>query len=155
VFERVPVHAAQNVTVLDRSGDFATIRLSPDREPEVLTVPVATNHQHPGDWPAYAAAVQTHERECRLLELLRTPQMTRDRLLEAFLRPPLYRIARDRGGTLYTAVYDPVAATADYLWPDARIAESLASFTPAWHLQRYGQGEPEDEPGPQLMGSDT
>lgn len=77
VFERVPVHAAQNVTVLDRSGDFATIRLSPDRAPEVLTVPVATNHQHPGDWPAYAAAVQTHEREHRRLELLQTPQMTR------------------------------------------------------------------------------
>ena len=154
-FERIPVHAAQNVTVLDRSGDFATIRLSPDREPEVLTVPLATNHQHRDDWPAYAAAVQSHERERRLLELLQTPQMTRDRLVEAFLQPPLYRLARDRGGTLYTAVYDPVAGTADYLWPEARIAESLTSFTPASHVQCYERLEPKDEPGPQLVGSDT
>ena len=155
VFARIPVHAAQNVTVLDRSGDFATIRLSPDREPEVLTVPVATNHQHRGDWPAYAAAVQTHERERRLLELLRTSQMTRDRLVDAFLTAPLYRIAGDRGGTLYTAVYDPVAGTADYLWPEARIAESLQTFTYGSHVQCYADAEADGETPPQLVGSDT
>ena len=152
---RIPVHAAQNVTVLDRSGDFATIRLSPDREPEVLTVPVATNHQHQDDWPAYAAAVGSHQRERRLLELLRTPQMTRERLVEAFLAAPLYRIASDRGGTLYTAVYDPVAGTAEYRWPEARIAESLASFTHAAHVQCYAREEPADEAAPQLVASDT
>jgi predicted choloylglycine hydrolase len=151
VFARIPVHAAQNVTVLDRTGDFATIRCSPDRDPEVLTVPVATNHQHQGDWPAYAAAVGTYERERRLLELLRTPQMTRERLVDAFLAAPLYRIARDRGGTLYTAVYDPIAGTADYLWPEARIAESLQSFTPASHVQCYTEPEPDGEPQPQLV----
>ncbi len=70
VLARIPVHAVQNVTLVDRSGDFATVRLSPDRGPEVLTVPIATNHQRRGDWPAYAAAVQTYERERRLLELL-------------------------------------------------------------------------------------
>jgi predicted choloylglycine hydrolase len=155
VFARIPVHAAQNVTVLDRSGDFATIRLSPDRDPEVLTVPVATNHQHPGDWPAYAAAVQTHERERRLLELLRTPQMTREALTEAFLTAPLYRLARDRGGTLYTAVYDPVAGTAEYRWPGARIAQSLTGFAPASHLQCYATAAPEDGSPPQLVASDT
>lgn len=162
VFARIPIHAAQNVTVLDRSGDFATIRCSPDREPEVLTVPVATNHQHPGEWPAYEAAVQTIERERTLLELLRTSQMTRDRLVDAFLTPPLYRTAGnradDRGGdpsgTLYTAVYDPVAQTADYLWPQARIAESLEAFTAASHVQCYVEPVPDDE-RKQLVVADT
>ena len=53
VLAQVPVHAVQNVTLIDRGGDFATVRVGPDREPEVLTVPVATNHQHRGDWPDY------------------------------------------------------------------------------------------------------
>jgi predicted choloylglycine hydrolase len=139
VLSRIPVHAAQNVTVLDRSGDFATVRLSPDREPEVLTVPIATNHQHRGDWPAYAAAVQTYERERRLLELLRTSGMTRDRLIDAFLSPPLYRTRYARGATLYTAVYDPVAGRAEYVWPQRRIVESFDRFVSASHVQSYGE----------------
>jgi predicted choloylglycine hydrolase len=35
VLLQVPVHAAQNVTLLDLGGDFATVRLSPEREPLV------------------------------------------------------------------------------------------------------------------------
>jgi predicted choloylglycine hydrolase len=139
VLARIPVHAAQNVTVLDRSGDFATVRLSPDREPEVLTVPIATNHQHRGDWPAYAAAVQTYERERRLLELLRTSGMTRDRLVDAFLSPPLYRTQSDRGASLYTAVYEPAAGRAEYVWPQRRIAESFDRFVSTSHVQSYGE----------------
>ena len=57
----------------------------------MLTVPVATNHQHRGDWPEYERAVGTFERERRLLELLAHPGMTRDRLVQAFLEAPLYR----------------------------------------------------------------
>jgi hypothetical protein len=41
VLERVPVHAAQNVTVLDKAGDYATVCLSPDRPPEFKQVPAA------------------------------------------------------------------------------------------------------------------
>jgi predicted choloylglycine hydrolase len=136
---RIPVHAVQNVTVLDRSGDFATVRLSPDRAPEVLTVPIATNHQHRGDWPAYAAAVQTYERERRLLELLRTSGLTRERLVDAFLTPPLYRTRYDRGPTLYTAVYEPGAGRAEYVWPQRRIVERFDQFVSASHVQLYGE----------------
>ena len=119
VLAQVPVHAVQNVTVLDRGGDSATVRLGPDREPEVLTVPVATNHQHRGDWPEYERAVGTFERERRLLELLRTPRMTGDRLVRAFLEEPLYRDGLASGfGTLYTAVYFPATGRAEYRWPD-------------------------------------
>ena len=119
VLAKVPVHAVQNVTLLDRGGDFATVRLGPDRDPEVLTVPVATNHQHRGDWPEYERAVGTFERERRLLELLRTPGMTTDRLVHAFLEEPLHRDGSANGfGTLYTAVYFPTTGRAEYRWPD-------------------------------------
>jgi predicted choloylglycine hydrolase len=138
VLSQVPVHAAQNVTLLDRGGDFATVRLSPDRAPEVLTVPVATNHQHRGDWPEYERAVDTFERERRLLELLRTPGMTRRRLVGAFLAPPLYRTAFASGlGTLYTAIYYPATGRAEYRWPNHRTVQSFARFVEQSHTQRY------------------
>jgi hypothetical protein len=81
-----------------------------------------------------------------------------ERLIEAFLAPPLYRSARDRGGTLYTAVYDPAAGTADYRWPEARINESLQTFIHATHVQCYAtadaDADAEDERPPQLITSD-
>jgi predicted choloylglycine hydrolase len=138
VLAKVPVHAAQNVTLIDRDGDFATVRLSPDRPPEILTVPVATNHQRRDDWPQYAAAVQTFERERRLLELLRTPAMSRDRLIDAFLEAPLYRTGFGSGlGTLYTAVYAPAAGRAEYRWPGHSMPQSFGRFTERRHAQRY------------------
>jgi len=140
VLATVPVHAAQNVTLLDREGDFATVRLGPDREPEVLTVPVATNHQHTGDWPQYARAVGTFERERRLLALLRTPAMARDRFVRAFLGPPLYRTEFSSGlGTLYTAIYFPAEGRAEYCWPDYSLAQSFERFVEQRHTQRYAE----------------
>lgn len=140
VLAKVPVHAAQNVTLVDHQGDFATVRLGPDREPEILTVPVATNHQHRGDWPAYAAAVETFERERRLLEVLRTPAMSTDRLVDAFLEAPLYRTGFATGlGTLYTAIYRPASGRAEYRWPDHVMRQSLDEFVPEEHSQAYAQ----------------
>ena len=135
---QIPVHAAQNVTLLDASGDFATVRLSPDRKPEVLTVPVAANHQHRDDWPQYAAAVDTFGREQRLLDLLRTPGMSRERLIEAFQEPPLYRTEFGSGlGTLYTAAYFPAEGRAEYRWPGHCVTQSFENFTEERHTQRY------------------
>ncbi len=140
VLARVPVHAAQNVTLVDGQGDFATVRLGPDREPEVLTVPVATNHQRRDDWPAYAAAVETFERERRLLDVLRTPGMSTGRLVDAFLAPPLYRTGFATGlGTLYTAIYRPASGRAEYRWPDHVMRQSLEDFVPETHAQAYAQ----------------
>jgi predicted choloylglycine hydrolase len=138
VLERVPVHAAQNVTVIDRAGDLATVRLGPDREPEVLNVPVATNHQRPDDWPQYARSVDTFGREQRLLELLATKGMNSDRLLRAFLDPPLYRCAAAGGtATLYTAAYFPEAGRAEYRWPGHSSSQSFARFVEHRHTVSY------------------
>ena len=129
VLGRVPVHAAQNVTLLDREGAFLTVCLSPDRDPEFRDFPAATNHQRKDDWPDYARAVRTFERERWVFELLRAPDMTRDRLVKAFLEPPLHSTAYTHGfGTLYTAAYFPAEGRVEYHWPDLCWSQSFDDF---------------------------
>ncbi len=136
----LPVHAAQNVTLLDRSGDFVTVCLSPDREPDFRDVPAATNHQRRDDWPEYAEAVRTFEREQMVLELLQAPGMTREGFVEAFLEPPLYSTAFSKGfGTLYTAAYFPAEGRAEYRWPDFTWSQSFADFAEGSHTQRLAE----------------
>jgi predicted choloylglycine hydrolase len=118
VLERVPVHAAQNVTVVDKAGDYATVCLSPDRRPGFKQVPAATNHQRQDDWPDYARAVRTVERKQYVLELLNRPELSRDGFVAAFLEPPLFSTAHSNGiGTIYTAA-----------WPDRTWEQSFDSF---------------------------
>ena len=136
----LPVHAAQNVTLLDRNGDFVTVCLSPDREPDFREVPAATNHQRRDDWPEYAEAVRTFEREQMVLELLQAPEMTREGFVEAFLEPPLYSTAFSKGfGTLYTAAYFPAEGRAEYRWPDFTWSQSFADFAEGSHTQRLAE----------------
>jgi predicted choloylglycine hydrolase len=138
---RIPVHAAQNVTLLDRSGAVATACLSPDRDPVIGNVPAATNHQREDDWPDYARAVRTFERERYVLDLLERPGLSRDDFVRAFLEPPLYSTAFSSGfGTIYTAAYHPVDGRADYLWPDFTLSQSFGSFVETEHTQVFSEG---------------
>jgi predicted choloylglycine hydrolase len=138
---RLPVHAAQNVTLLDRSGALGTACLSPDRDPEIGPVPAATNHQREDDWPDYAAAVRTFERERYVLDLLEQPEMTRDDFIRAFLEPPLYSTAFSSGfGTIYTAAYHPAEGRADYLWPDFTLSQTFDRFVETEHTQAFAEG---------------
>ena len=67
VLARVPVHAAQNVTLLDRTGAVVTACLSPDREPDFSEVPAAptisartTGRSTPGRYaPSSASAMSS------------------------------------------------------------------------------------------------
>jgi predicted choloylglycine hydrolase len=137
---RLPVHAAQNVTLLDHTGAVVTACLSPDREPDFSDVPAATNHQREDDWPEYARAVRTFERERYVLELLRAPEMTRERLVESFLEPPLYSMAFSRGfGTIYTAAYFPAEGRAEYRWPDHTWSHSFGDFAAGEHTQTFSE----------------
>jgi predicted choloylglycine hydrolase len=143
VLTRMPIHAAQNVTMLDRNGDLATVHLSPDRQPELLNVPVAANHQRREDWPQYAVAVGTFERERRLLELVRAPKMNAGRLVDAFLSPPLYRTEFATGiGTLYTAAYFPAEGRVECRWPGHSIVQSFERFAHQRHTQHYPDPRP-------------
>jgi predicted choloylglycine hydrolase len=138
VLERVPVHAAQNVTVLDKTGDYVTVCLSPDRKPDFKDVPAATNHQREDDWPEYAQAVRTLEREQYVLELLKQPDVSRDRFVGAFLEPPLHSTAHSTGmGTIYTAAYYPAEGRAEYRWPDRTWEQSFDSFREGTYTESF------------------
>jgi len=134
VLERVPLHLAHNLTLLDASGAFVTAYLAPDRPPVFAEVPWATNHQDVLDWPEYTTATRSHEREALIRAALDGPATTVDHLIAAFLEPPLRDSAgADHFGTLYTAVFRPADGIAEYRWPNATIAQSFASFTEMHH----------------------
>jgi predicted choloylglycine hydrolase len=138
VLERVPVHAAQNVTVLDASGSFMTAHVGPGRPPAITKAAVATNHQGAVDWPEYGRAVRTVERERRVRELLDDPAVTRERFVAAFLEPPLRNTDHARGvGTLYTAAYYPAEGRVEYRWPGFTWPQSFARFDPSTHTEAF------------------
>jgi predicted choloylglycine hydrolase len=101
-------------------------------------VAVATNHQRTDDWPEYAAAVASLERERRLEELAHRPRMTSHQLVHDFLEPPLYRRAYASGfGTLYTAAYYPALGRVEYHWPDHVVTQTFGRFVEQRHEVRY------------------
>ena len=118
VLKRVPCHMAYNVTLLDAAGDWATVYLGPDRKALVSRAAVATNHQERVEWATHAAATATLERERFLLNELARGRPSREEFVAAFLRPPVYSLAFDRGfGTLYTAVYSVGDRALQLRWP--------------------------------------
>jgi predicted choloylglycine hydrolase len=126
---QIPVHAAQNLTLLDRSGAALTAYVGPARAPEFHAPAAATNHQGKVEWPEYASAVHTVEREARVLELLDDPELDREGFVDAFLEPPLRSTDYLQGfGTVYTAAYYPAEGRAEYRWPDFTWAQSLDGF---------------------------
>ncbi len=137
---RIPIHMAYNVTVLDRSGDLATLMLAPDREPAVTRLPIAANHQMQVEWEDYARATATLERERFLFGRLNEPGLGESRLLADFLAPPLYTDAYERGfGTLYTAAYWPAEGSMSLLWPGERLDQSMARFSEGERRRDYGR----------------
>ena len=126
VLRHVPIHMAYNILVVDRHGAFATAYTAPDAPTIVRRTPVSTNHQDRVHWERHAAATETLERERRLYELLADSALDEERLVTAFLEPPLRRDRHDSGlGTLYTAVYRPARGTATFLWPGRRWEHAL------------------------------
>ena len=143
VMRRVPTHMAYNVTALDRSGAFMTAMVAPDKEPRIKQIPIAANHQGRIDWHDYARATATLERERFLFFRLQDDNMTAERLIDCFGRPPLYSTAYGKGfGTLYTAVYNPATGEARYIWPDGELRQSFSRFTEGLRHQRF---YPEDQ----------
>ncbi len=130
VLRRVPVHMSYNVTVLDRSGRWATVFVAPDRPARVTSRAVTTNHQGSVEWVPYAAAIRSVEREDRLQELLADGTDTQG-VVAACMRSPLYATRFHEGfGTLYTAEYRPAEGVARYHWPDRAWEHSLAKLEP-------------------------
>ena len=129
VLRRVPSHMAYNVTAVDERGRFITAYLSPDKKPVIHTIPYATNHQGRVEWHDHARATATLEREQFIKFRLADKDLSDAQLIQAFSKPPLYTNAYQRGfGTLYTAVYDPMARQATYIWPDESWTLDLETF---------------------------
>jgi predicted choloylglycine hydrolase len=131
VLVRIPVHAAQNLTVLDRSGEVLTAYVGPGRPPRFVSVAATTNHQGSVDWPEYAQAIRSVEREERVLALLDDPELDRQAFIDAFLEPPLHSTRHAQGfGTIYTAAYFPTEGRAEYRWPGSPpLRQSFSGFS--------------------------
>lgn len=136
--QRLPIHAAQNLSLLDSSGEHQTAYLAPDRAARFASIPATTNHQGSVDWPEYARAVRTVEREQHLLALLATAEITPKRFIHAFLESPLYNSGYASGmGTLYTAAYFPTEHRVEYHWPGHSWPQSFDHFDEAQHTQAF------------------
>jgi predicted choloylglycine hydrolase len=129
VLKRIPVHMGYNVTVVDKSGKYATVYLNHDRPAQVIYQAVACNHQHQVEWDEYAAFTHTIERKHFLEHSLAEPKQTRANMIKQFLKPPLYSMQYLRGfGTLYTAAYDVTKGRVQIIWPDKQVEASFKRF---------------------------
>lgn len=129
VLQRIPCHMSYNVTLLDRERRFATVYLAPDRAAIVTHAAVATNHQERVEWSSHARFTASVERERYLLQRLTLHVEPPEKFIGAFLKPPLYSLAFDKGfGTLYTAVYHPHLGSLEVRWPQATLALSMDAF---------------------------
>jgi predicted choloylglycine hydrolase len=138
---RIPVHAPQNLTLLDRSGEFLTAYVGPGRAAEFREIAATTNHQGKVEWPEYAAAIRTVEREQCVLDLLDDPAMDRQRFVEAFLEPPLHSSEYASGfGTIYTAAYHPADGRVEYRWPGVVWEQSFDGFRESSRTATFAAG---------------
>ena len=128
VLARLPFHLAHTLTLVDRTGNFVTAYLSPDRGVVFRDVGVATNHQGDVEWLEHARVTKSLERE-RLIEVALDEADDARAFADAFLSPPLYSDAPGTEiGTLYTAVYEPVRGAAEFRWPSFSWPQSFDRF---------------------------
>tara|TARA_B100001109_G_scaffold252704_1_gene249164 strand:- start:1544 stop:2548 length:1005 start_codon:yes stop_codon:yes gene_type:complete len=142
---RLPVHMSYNVTILDKTGKYKTVYLTPDKGPHVDIEKVATNHQQDIEWFEYAEMTATRERKAYLDFLVDQQVHERDDLRQRFLMPPLYNKDIQRSFvTLYGMQYDLEALTATVFWPNKELVQSFENFTECRELVQIvkpGRGE--------------
>lgn len=126
---RLPIHMSYNVTLLDQTGEFKTIYLTPDRGARVDYEQVATNHQGDIEWLEYAEMTATRERKAFLDTMVSDPYQSRDQISAKFLQAPLYNKNFDKSFcTLYSMQYDLEKKSATIFWPNKSIIQSFDSF---------------------------
>ena len=126
-----PCHMSYNVTLLDATGNYATVFLAPDKPPVINHSAVGTNHQENVDWLYYEQLTATRER-IKLLENYHSQgHETKETLTNKFLHPPLYCYNYQKNfGTLYTARYDICERELHLIWPDStKLVQSFANFS--------------------------
>ena len=140
VLVRIPSHMSYNVTVVDKTGKFKTVRLAPDKEPVVTDAAFTTNHQEAIDWPENAAFNKTVERAAFLEKILAKKGIDANAIADSFLQKPLYNTLFQEGfGTLFTAVYKPAEGIVEMRWPNVRISQTFDGFQEQYKLINYNQ----------------
>jgi predicted choloylglycine hydrolase len=134
---RIPLALPQNVTLLDRSGDHATLFLGPHREPAVSRALACTNHQETVNAAPSVTMKNSLDRQRTLLQALDDPAMTLSDLIARFLKGPLYSRRRE-SPTIYTAVYWPAEGRVDYLWPGRTWRQSFCQLESGEYTHDYG-----------------
>ena len=138
VLQRVPVHLPYNLAVLDRTGDWRTVFISPDREPEVRREPYSANRQDANTRPDDPRIADTVRREALLENVISNPNETLEHLSDRFLQAPIYRpVKKGDWGTVYTACYRPADASVQLRWPRASWRQSIAAFEPGERVVTY------------------
>lgn len=128
LLERVPVSMCYTVTLLDASGQWATVFVAPDRPTEVTRRTAVTNFQKKVEWTQHASATHSVERLSSLQAHIDGPGGAQA-VAGALLRAPLYQSSWERGyGTLYSAAYRPRSGSVDLFWPGNHWTQSLADF---------------------------
>ncbi|WP_040677383.1 C45 family autoproteolytic acyltransferase/hydolase [Rhizobium mesoamericanum] len=119
---RIPVALPQNVTVLDRSGSYATLFLGPHQRPIITRLKACTNHQR-----TIRPSSSSVARQLVINQALEQPSMSLSRLTDLFLLPPLYSNSGS-SPTLYTSIYRPAEGRVDYVWPGKRWTQTFQDF---------------------------
>lgn len=137
---RIPSHMSYNVTVADKSGQFKTILMAPDRDAIITDSSYATNHQNEIEWPENALFNKTFERSEFLEKLLSDETLNDNQIIEAFLKKPLYHKYYKQGlGTIYTAIYKPREGKLRLLWPEVSLEQSFYNFSEKSQTVQYHQ----------------
>jgi len=125
-------HMDYNLTLADAAGAAITVQAQTDQKPlRTAPLPIATNHQRPILWRAYAENTISMTRELFLANRLKDPAENLDSLTRHFLGYPLYqRNYRQGFGTLYTAVYECAQRSLTLHWPDRRQRYTLTDPMP-------------------------
>ena len=135
---RIPVALSQNVTILDKTGEYATVYLDPQRSPVVGRAAVCANHQEPmGSGATSPAVARSIARQEAALQTVEGSNATLAKLLTAFLMPPIYSRSAD-SPTVYSAVYRPAAGTVDYVWPGKVMTQWIGGFRTGEYVHDYG-----------------
>lgn len=82
--------------------------------------------------------MRSGEREGELTRRLADPAAGLPTLVEAMLKPPLYRgCGADGFATVYTAVHRPLQGTVDFVWPGKTWHQGFQRFEPGAYRHDY------------------
>ncbi|EJC75001.1 putative choloylglycine hydrolase [Rhizobium leguminosarum bv. trifolii WSM2012] len=138
----IPVHMSYSIAVIDREGNHATVYVNPNSPAEVVERRVSTNHQHEVHWEDHAEMTNSIKREVAVEKLMHASANS-ETVVCGFQIPPIYQTNYSlECGTLYTAVYRPLDASVELVWPGARWRQSCADFQEGLRTIRFNDGAP-------------